>query len=76
MYDLVSIYLSKNCVVEDYLGYDIMCKHTGHQKGHLCDELSKIFSIDRLEARKYADKWAVLMEPDVDLCVYWVTSVM
>lgn len=76
MYDLVARYLSKTCVIEDCLGYDIMCKFYGHQKWCLEKELSEIFTITYNEARLYADLWAVSIEPDVDLNVYWATSHM
>lgn len=75
MEELVHRYLTKNYILEDNLGYDIMCKHDGYRKNNLCVELAKVFTIAEKEARAYSDTWAINQVPDVDLHVYWVMSV-
>ena len=74
MEELVHAYLTRNCIIIDVIGDDIMCKETGVRKYHLAKELSQVFSISEIEARVYADSWSVKVKPDVDLCLYWVMT--
>lgn len=74
MEELVHVYLTKNYIIEDNLGYDIMCKHDGYRKKYLASELATIFSISEEDAKLYTNKWAVNLIPDVDLNLYWCTS--
>ena len=40
----------------------------------LIKELVLLFSINEVNARLYVDNWACIIQPDVDLTFYWLTS--